>query len=105
MVNGKMKGKGGELEFAELLRSFGFEARRGQQYSGIEGRDVVCSLPGVHFEVKRVEKLNIGKAMEQAMRDANGDFPVVAHRTNRKPWLVTLKAEDFLRMIRAADLD
>lgn len=100
VVNSKAKGKAGELEFAALLRAHGYSARRGQQYSGVEGRDVVSSVPGVHFEVKRVEALNLAAAFDQATRDAAGQaWPVVAHRKSRQPWLVTLHAEHFLGLI------
>lgn len=106
MVNGKAKGKLGELEFAALLRRFGFEARRGQQFCGANGdADVLSSLQGVHFEVKRVERLNLRLAFDQAARDAKakGDMPIVAHRGNREEWMVSMKAEDWLNMVRALD--
>lgn len=35
------KGKRGEREFASLCREYGYAARRGQQYSGAGGEDVV----------------------------------------------------------------
>ena len=100
MINSKNKGRVGEREFAKFLRAHGFsEARRGQQYSGIEGEDVI-GLPGHHVEVKRVERLNIHDAMNQSIRDANEQIPIVAHRKNRTEWLVTMRAEDFLEMVR-----
>ena len=93
--NSRAKGAVGERELAgEFNRLFGTAARRGQQYSGIEGEDVV-GLDGIHVESKRVENLNVNKAMEQAIRDANGQkVPAVFHRRNRKPWLVTLRLDD-----------
>ena len=100
MINSKNKGRVGEREFAKFLRTHGFsEARRGQQYSGIEGEDVI-GLPGYHVEVKRVERLNILDAMNQSIRDADNQIPIVAHRKNRTPWLVTMRAEDFLELVR-----
>jgi Holliday junction resolvase len=105
MKNGNRKGKAGEREFARLLRDHGWgEARRGQQYNGIDGQDVV-GLPGCHVEVKRVERLNVDAAMAQAIRDAASDcaLPIVAHRRNNKPWLVTMPAVDFLNLLRAND--
>jgi hypothetical protein len=93
--NSRNKGAVGERELAgELNRLFGTVARRGQQYSGIEGEDVV-GLAGIHVESKRVESLNLGNAMEQAIRDAAGEkVPAVFHRKNRKPWLVTMRLDD-----------
>jgi len=95
VVNSREKGKHGEREWASVCREYGFtEARRGQQFSGIEGEDVV-GLPGIHCEVKRVERLNIHDAMEQAVEDSDDRIPIVAHRKNRKEWLVTMRAEDW----------
>lgn len=99
-INSCEKGKRGEREFSAFLRAHGFsEARRGQQYSGIEGEDVV-GIPNIHIECKRVERLNIHDAMSQSIRDADDQIPIVAHRKNRTPWLVTMRAEDFLELVR-----
>lgn len=104
-INGRSKGKAGELELARILRCHGFEARRGQQYCGTSGDADVVGLPGIHVEVKRVEKLNIEKAMEQSRSDARkGEIPIVVHRKNRKPWLVTMDLEDFLELYDQASL-
>ena len=79
------------------------DARRGQQHTGLEGQDVVTNLEGIHIECKRVEKLNIDKAMDQAARDAAsqpGDpVPVVCHRRNRKPWLITVELENLMALV------
>lgn len=102
-INGNVKGKVGEREFAALLRAFGFEARRGQQFCGSSGdADVVHSVPGVYFEVKRREKLNVREAYDRCAEDAklSGGMPAVAHRCNRGKWLVSLSVEDFLALIR-----
>jgi len=56
-------------------------------------------LPGIHVEVKRVERLNVGEAMAQAIRDAErfqDGAPVLFHRRNRRPWLVTMRLEDWM---------
>jgi Holliday junction resolvase len=100
MVNSRNKGARGEREFALLCRGEGYDVRRGQQFSGLEGEDVV-GLPNIHVEVKRVEKLNIYNAIEQSVRDATeGNVPIVAHRKDRCDWLITLKADDFFRLYR-----
>lgn len=92
------KGKRGEREVALMLRAKGFaDARRGQQYCGIDGNADVVGLPGVHIEVKRVEALNRKEAMNQAERDAReGEIPVVFHRRTGEDWCVIMKANDFL---------
>lgn len=101
-INSKEKGKKGEREFATLCRKHGFEnARRGQQYNGLDGQDVV-GLEGIHIEVKRVERLNIDEAMRQAIRDSKeGEIPIVAHRRNREEWKVTMRAKDWFELYRA----
>ncbi len=98
-MNSREKGKRGEREWASYCRFEGYDCRRGQQYSGIEGEDVV-GLPGIHQEVKRVEKLNLEKALAQAIRESNGKIPIVAHRRNNEPWRVTMTAEDWFKLYR-----
>lgn len=86
----KRKGKVGELELAAELRKLGWlGVRRGQQYNGLEGEDVV-GIDGIHIECKRCEKFSIYEAVEQAQRDAGDKVPIVFHRRNRKPWLAVI---------------
>jgi len=101
-INSISKGKVGEREFANLLKANGFKnARRGQQFNGLEGDDVV-GVPNVHIEVKRVEKLNLEVAMEQSIRDADGKIPIVAHRRNGKPWKITMLFDDYINYLKLA---
>lgn len=61
----------------------------------------VTGIPGVHIEVKRVERLNVSQAMAQAVRDAekfNDGAPALFHRRSREPWLVTMRLSDWLEM-------
>ena len=100
-MNSRAKGSKGEREIAKILRDYGFDARRGQQYSGLNGDADVIGIPDYHLEIKRVERLNIYEAMEQSQRDAReNETPVVIHRKNRKPWLVTMTLEDFIGLYR-----
>ena len=97
------KGQRGEREVAALLKTYGFEARRGQQFrGGPDSPDVVHNIPGLHIEVKRTEKLSVYAALEQASRDAAGgtDVPVVFHRRSRKPYVIIMDANDFLKIIK-----
>lgn len=102
-INSKQKGKKGELDVAHLFQEHGFaQARRSQQYAGINNDADVVGAPFLHLEVKNVEKLNLYKAIEQSVNDAKEDqIPVVFHTRNRKPWYVTLNAEDFMNMYKA----
>lgn len=102
-INSRRKGAEGELEWARFCKSYGYDVHRTAQYCGNTGEaSDVEGLPGVHVEVKRVEALNIDKAMDQSIRDAEaeklGRVPIVAHRKNRGPWYVTMLAHDWFRM-------
>jgi hypothetical protein len=101
-MNSRVKGKVGEREFAALLREHGFDARRGQQFhGGAESPDVVSdALAWLHVEVKRVQRLNLMDACAQAQGDCAGKPWIVAHRRNHAPWLITMTAEFFFRLLR-----
>ena len=97
-INSKKKGAKGERELASKLRDYGYNCRRGQQYNGLEGEDVV-GLDYIHIEVKRVQALNLDEAMEQAKRDSkDNQIPVVFHRKNNKKWKVTMELEDWIKL-------
>ncbi len=99
-VNSRAKGARGERELAIFLQERGFEARRGQQNKGgADSPDVIANLPNVHIECKRTETLSLYTAMTQAIKDAGTKTPTVWHKRNHKPWLVILRADDFLKLI------
>lgn len=98
-MNSRSKGAKGERELARVLRQYGYDCRRGKQYSGANGDADVVGLPGVHIECKRVERLNIHDAMDQAKRDSrDGEIPAVFHRKNNCEWLVTLQIDEFMKL-------
>ena len=101
-MNSREKGKRGERQWRDELRANGYAARRGQQFSGSpDSPDVICDgLPWAHFEVKLVERLDLYAAMDQARRDSGGKAPFVAHRRNFWPWLVTMDADRFYRLLK-----
>lgn len=96
------KGADGERELANLIRDmWGYEVKRGQVFN--HQSDMV-GLKGIHPEVKRVERLNIHKAMEQSRAEAEkrrDGIPCVFHRINREGWLVTMDLENFMDMYGA----
>lgn len=103
-MNSRDKGKRGELEAAHLLQKYGYDARRGQQFAGINGDADVVGLPGIHIEVKRVEKLNIDEALEQAIQDKReSEIPIVMHRKNRTKWKVTMLFDDWMMLYKALE--
>ena len=103
-MNSRAKGARGEREIAKILKDRGYgDARRSVQYCGANGDADVIGLPGVHIEVKRVERLNIEGAMQQSRTDARPDeIPAVFHKRNNKKWLCTISLDDFLDLYEEA---
>lgn len=101
-MNSKLKGGRGEREFAALCRDEGYDnVQRGQQFKGGVDSPDVKGLPGIHIEVKRVERLNIHEAMAQSIRDSESKaIPIVAHRRNRDDWMITMRAADWFTLYR-----
>lgn len=105
-MNSRNKGAKGERELARMLREYGYDCRRGQQYSGANGDADVVGLPGIHIECKRVQRLNIYDAVGQAKREKRcGEIPAVFHRKNNCEWLVTLPLNDFMTIYREWEAD
>lgn len=99
MVNSRAKGARFERTLARLLREYGYDCRRGQQYSGANGDADVIGLPGVHIEAKHVERLNLHDAVAQAVRDTReGELPAVFHKKNNFGVLVTMRIEDWMQI-------
>ena len=101
-MNSKQKGKRGERMFAQLCREHGYDVRRTAQYCGNTGEAAdVIGLPGIHVEVKRVERLDLYAAIRQAKHDARpGEKPIVAHKRNNEVWYITMSAEDWFELYR-----
>ena len=105
-MNSRSKGCRGELEWRDVLRARGYAAERGQQRAGgAESPDVAHDIPGVHFEVKRVEALRFREAVAQAERDCGNRMPVIAHRWNHGEWYVILRARDFFALLERDETD
>lgn len=89
------------MELSGVLRGYGYQCRRNQQYNGAAGDADVVGLPGVHIECKRVERLDLDGAMSQAISDAKpGECPTVFHRRNNGKWRVTMNLEDWIHLYR-----
>ena len=103
-VNSKQKGARFERLLASKLRGYGYECRRGQQYSGNNGDADVVGLPGIHIEAKAREKMCLYEWVAQAVRDAEaggkGNLPVVFHKKNNADILVTMRLEDWINLYR-----
>ena len=106
MVNSRNKGASYERHVAGLFKAEGYDARRGQQFCGINGDADVIGIPSIHIECKAVERLNLYDAMAQAKRDAReGEIPVVIHKKNYCADLVTMTFEDWIKLYREYELN
>jgi len=100
----RQKGKRGERECAaEFAALLGVECRRGVQYQGgADSPDVILKGVPLHVECKRVESLNVYKALEQATEDAPAtSTPIVWHRRNGKPSVVIVETTKLLALADA----
>ena len=96
------KGAGGEREIATILTNeLGFEVKRtlGQARDG--GHDI--QIAQFKIEVKRRKSLAVYAFMDQAKEASSGsDIPIVAMRADGKEWLVMMRLEDAIPMLRDA---
>lgn len=105
MPNSKDKGKRFEREIANLLKDYGYDARRTAQYCGNTGdaSDVV-GLPGIHIECKAQEQMRLYEWMQQAIRDSekSGKMPTVFHKKNYADILVTMRLDDWMTLYKSS---
>lgn len=105
-MNAKQKGNKGEKEWAECLRQSGLDSAAGRNYSSgnnTQKSDVHNSL-NYNFEVKRVEKLNIFKAIDQTEKDCAMTHakPAVVFRRNNDDWWIALPWHDWAQLEKRA---
>jgi len=101
----RSKGKRVEREAAHKLNDvIGGEWIRSQQHAGSpDAPDIKSSYyPRLIIEVKGDERLNVFKAMEQADGYCTErSIPVVQHKKNNKPFLITIKADDLREFVES----
>jgi hypothetical protein len=103
MVNSRQKGKRGELDLCQALRSvMGWTVRRSQQFCGKAGDSdlLVEDHPDLFVECKLVQSLNVTATMKKAVEDAGDAIPAVFHRRDREEWLVTIRLTDLPRLLQ-----
>ena len=103
----KRKGKNGELECSRLFQEHGFATHRTVQYNGRSpaGAADLVGVPGLWIEAKRREKMALYDWIGQTEHDHTpGTLPVVFHRSNNHPWLVSMTAETFFELFKNSDL-
>jgi hypothetical protein len=102
----RQKGKRGErecaVELGQLLGLAKGAARRGVQFAGgPDSPDVVLDGVAIHVEAKRVERLQLWAAIEQAKKDSPpGKTPVVWHKANRRGSVVIVQTAMLVDLAR-----
>lgn len=97
------KGKRFERQIAGLFNGYGYCAHRTAQYKGNTGEaGDIEGVPGIHIECKHQERMHLYTWMNQSIRDANeegmGALPVVIHKENRMPILVSMRFDDWMKL-------
>ena len=98
-MNSKSKGKRGELDLVEQLRTAGYaNARRTAQYCGNTGdAPDITGIDGLHIECKRREQIQDEVFLQQAEKEAKkGLIPIVMYRRSREQWKVCLRLNVFM---------
>jgi hypothetical protein len=99
-INSRSKGKRAELALAQILVPYWPDVCRNLDQFGAKKQDML-GTPGVHWQVKHVESLNIWKALEQAITEADPkDVPVVAFKRNRSPWFAAMELDELIPLLR-----
>jgi hypothetical protein len=95
-INSRAKGARTERLLAEELRRIlKWECRRSQQFCGAAGdADLIVEGLPVFVESKAVERLNVVEALEKAVEQAGESLPLLLHKKNRTPWLLTVRLSD-----------
>lgn len=102
-VKSQRKGRAAELELSRILQGHGYNVEPGRAFSYGEVPDL-SGLPGIHIECKRCEQARLSEWMQQAARDSekfHDGAPTIFHRRNHRPWLVTMRLEDWLQLYRS----
>lgn len=100
----RRKGARGELEVAELLREVFPEAKRragGEESQCDQGRDLK-NTPGLCVQVQLTmgPTTPLRKLLEAESAARAGEIPVAFVRSNRTEWMVAMRPEHFLALLK-----
>lgn len=107
MSNANKKGKRGERMACKLLESFGYSARRSQQYSGVRSdstsADILTSIESIRFEVKFGYNAELWhKQMQDWIETAKAETPKGKHwailykKTGARNWTLIFEIEGMI---------
>ncbi len=99
MANANKKGKRGERMACKLLESFGWSARRSQQYSGVRddrtSADILTDIQHIRFEVKFGYKAELWhKQVKEWIETAKEETPkdkiwaILYKKTGASSWTI-----------------
>ena len=96
------KGRAAEIELCHILNDNGVPAFPGPALSFGSEPDIK-GVDGIHAEVKRHERIEIGTWMLQAEKDAErfGGLPCVFFRRSRESWRVTMPLTAWIELYKA----
>ena len=94
-ANSIPKHANGSREFARKCREYGFAA-----VQCTHGALDCSNLPGIHISVCRTERLRLERAMTECAAAAKPLLPILAHRSNRRPWRITMDLDTFFHLYR-----
>lgn len=83
------------------MTRIGLDCARTAQRTGKTGLpDLECDGVSLHIEVKRTERLNPYRFMDQAVSDSTRTrrAPLVVMRSSHKPWLILCRLDDLPRI-------
>ena len=108
MTNARQKGARGERAWVKKLAEFGYESKRTgfhQSQVGCGSPDVTCEALPIRWEVKNAERCMIRDWLAQVAGEAKEyEVGVVTWKSNNRPWVAMLPAEEFLTILQACDL-
>lgn len=100
------KGNAGQVELArELYRLTGTPWPYKPKERPDQGYQLPPALSSFHVEVKRVERIRIWEALDQAAADAKrgGLEPLLAFRRNRGKWKAAVDLELLVHLLRTIE--
>ena len=94
-----------QIDILTIWQQAGYSVRRGpsQNYGTVPD---LFGLPDIHIECKRVERLDLLGAIQQAQRDSErfrDGLPAVFHRRNRSPWIVSMPLDCWMQLYKKAE--
>ncbi len=98
----RRKGAEFEREVVRTLRARGwtFAGRSSDGRNQSARGDIINGPAGCHLELKRQERLNVPKAFDQVMADADGAIPILIHRPSRHEVMATLPLDELLPLLQ-----